>query len=80
MWGGDLPDNRQWGRIVSEGKATGALFQSRTLAKWGGDPESAGLRDPDALDRLSSAERQECRALWSGLDAVLAQARVQFAR
>jgi hypothetical protein len=35
----------------------------------------AGLRDHDALDKLSPAERNECRALWGDIDALLNSAR-----
>jgi hypothetical protein len=34
----------------------------------------AGLRDPDALEKLPLAERQEWRALWGDLDAQLERA------
>ena len=30
-----------------------------------------GLRDPNALDKLPPAERQECRTLWRDLDVRL---------
>jgi tetratricopeptide (TPR) repeat protein len=45
------------------------------LAQWQKNPDLAGLRDPDALAKLSPAERQECRALWNDLDALLKRAR-----
>ena len=35
----------------------------------------AGLREPDALDKLSPDERQECRTLWRDLDALLERAK-----
>jgi serine/threonine-protein kinase len=41
----------------------------KTLAPWRDDPDLAGLRDADALERLPPAERLECRALWDDLAA-----------
>ncbi len=29
-----------------------------------GDPDLAGLREADTLERLPPAEREECQALW----------------
>jgi hypothetical protein len=33
-------------------------------ASWRQNPHLAGLRDPDALGKLPTTERQECRTLW----------------
>jgi hypothetical protein len=38
---------------------------------WWDDPNLAGLRDPSALAGLPPAERRECQALWSDLEARL---------
>jgi hypothetical protein len=48
---------------------------SEKLAWWRKDPDLAGLRDPDALEKLPPAERQECRTLWSDHNALLERAR-----
>jgi hypothetical protein len=45
------------------------------LTHWQGDPALAGLREPGALARLPAAERQECRALWQEVAAVLKRGR-----
>jgi hypothetical protein len=45
-------------------------FAKRMLEHWLVDPDLAGLRDPEALDRLPTAERQQCRTLWNDVDAV----------
>jgi serine/threonine-protein kinase len=42
-----------------------------TLERWAADPDLAGLRDPAGLERLTPAERQECRDLWRDHDALL---------
>jgi hypothetical protein len=41
----------------------------RALSQWRREPDLAGLRDAGLLARLPATERQECRALWSDLDA-----------
>jgi tetratricopeptide (TPR) repeat protein len=46
----------------------------KALNHWRDDPDLAGLRDPGALDQLPQDERQECRALWSDLEAQLGAA------
>jgi hypothetical protein len=38
---------------------------------WRADPDLAGLRQPESLDKLSADERQECTALWSEVEALL---------
>jgi eukaryotic-like serine/threonine-protein kinase len=53
---------------LEEGPAAERAKVQQTLAAWRVDPGLAGLRDPDALERLPPAERQDCRALWSELD------------
>jgi hypothetical protein len=34
----------------------------------------AGLREPDALDKLPAGEREECVALWKEVDTVFRRA------
>jgi hypothetical protein len=41
------------------------------LARWPDEPDLAGLREPRALDQLPVDERQECRDLWSEVEARL---------
>jgi serine/threonine-protein kinase len=43
----------------------------RTLMRWQTSADLAGLREPSALDKLPPAERQECRTLWSDVDALV---------
>jgi serine/threonine protein kinase/tetratricopeptide (TPR) repeat protein len=47
-----------------------ALIQP-TLELWLADHDLAGLREPEALDRLRPDERQNCQALWSEVNALL---------
>jgi hypothetical protein len=64
-----------WAKKLDSGLAADRAQVYQTLTGWRGDPALAGLRDPDALAKLSPAERQECRTLWSDLDALLHRAR-----
>jgi serine/threonine-protein kinase len=64
-----------WGKILESGPAAGRAQVRMRLAGWREDSDLAGLREPDALDKLSPAERQDCRTLWSDLDALLRRAR-----
>jgi eukaryotic-like serine/threonine-protein kinase len=47
----------------------------RTLIDWQVEPALTGLRDPGALEKLSSSERLECQSLWSDVDALLKRAK-----
>jgi Flp pilus assembly protein TadD len=64
-----------WAKKLESGREEDRAEVQKTLARWRKDPTLAGLRDPDALEKLSPAERQECRTLWSNLDALLKRAR-----
>jgi hypothetical protein len=44
------------------------------LGLWRADRDFAGLREPDALKRLSSEEREKWIVLWKQIDDVLARA------
>jgi hypothetical protein len=41
------------------------------LTHWQHDPDLAGLRDKDAVDRLPQPERDACRKLWADVAALL---------
>jgi hypothetical protein len=43
----------------------------RSLSNWKIDPDLAGLRDLAALEKLTPSERQECRIIWSDVEALL---------
>jgi serine/threonine-protein kinase len=64
-----------WAKKLDGGLAADRAAVREALTQWRADPELAGLRDPAALDQLPPAERQECRALWGDLDALLRRAR-----
>jgi serine/threonine-protein kinase len=44
-----------------------------TLAHWEDDSDLAGLREPASLNHLPPDERQQCRALWSDVQARLTE-------
>jgi len=46
----------------------------KIVTHWRVDPDLAGLRNPDALDKMPPAERQECRELFRDLDILLQRA------
>lgn len=50
-----------------------ALVQ-QTLRHWQDDADLAGLRDKDALAKLSQAEREAWQRLWQDVDKTLARA------
>jgi serine/threonine-protein kinase len=60
---------------LAGGVAADRFLVQKTLSRWRTDPDLAGLRDPEALDRLPPDERQECAALWGNIDALLKRAR-----
>jgi serine/threonine protein kinase/tetratricopeptide (TPR) repeat protein len=63
-----------WARGLDSGPGADRARAQRGLAHCWSDPDLAGLRDQDALDKLPPAERQECRALWGDIDALLKRA------
>jgi hypothetical protein len=46
----------------------------KPLRHWRTDPDLAGVRDTDALARVSESERREWLALWGTVDALIERA------
>jgi serine/threonine-protein kinase len=69
-------DIADWDKKVDMGTAADRIQAEKALSQWREDPDLAGLREIDALDRLSANERKECNALWSEVAALLTRARV----
>jgi serine/threonine-protein kinase len=67
-------DLTAWAKKVDTGTEAERIRARKTLAPWRDDPDLAAMRDPAALGKLAPAERQECRALWRDLDALLERA------
>jgi serine/threonine-protein kinase len=68
-------DLAAWAKKLVCGPAADRALVQQTLMHWRAKPDVAGLRDHDALDKLPPAERNECRALWGDIDALLKSAR-----
>jgi tetratricopeptide (TPR) repeat protein len=62
-----------WARLSRQGEV-GPGRLARQLGRWQSDPNLAGLREKDALARLSAEERQACAKLWADVTALLKRA------
>jgi hypothetical protein len=67
----DLAD---WTKKVETGTEAERIQAQRTLAPWRDDPDLAGLRDADTLQKLTSDERQDYHSLWQEVAALLRRA------
>ncbi len=67
----DLAD---WGKKIDTGAAADRIHAEKAMTQWQETPRFCGLREPDALDRLSADEGKECVALWSGVAALISRA------
>ena len=67
-------DLAAWAKKVDTGTAADRIQAQKTLAPWRDDPDLAALRNAETLERLTPSERQECRALWQDLAALLRRA------
>jgi serine/threonine-protein kinase len=66
-------DLSSWARLVA-GNKVGPSRLARTLSHWQKDADLAGLREAEALRRLSAEERQACQRLWADVAALLERA------
>ena len=62
-----------WGKKLDAEPAAKASVES-ALKRWRTDPDLAGLREPDFLERLPVAESRACRKLWKEIDAQIERA------
>ncbi len=69
-------DLAAWAKKVDTGTAADRIQARKTLASWRDDPDLAGLRDADALERLPPEEGQECQVLWRDFDDLLTRVRI----
>jgi serine/threonine-protein kinase len=67
-------DLAEWAEKVDKGTEADRIQARKTLASCRDDPDLAALRDADALESLSPAERQDCRDLWQDFAKVLRRA------
>jgi serine/threonine-protein kinase len=63
-----------WAKKAKTGTAAERIQAQKTLSPWQVDPDLAGLRDAETLEKLPPSERQECRALWQDVAALLRRA------
>jgi serine/threonine-protein kinase len=63
-----------WTKTLEGSSAPAVSFAAILLKNWQSAPELAGLREPDALDRLPADERSDCVALWRDVRVVLERA------
>jgi tetratricopeptide (TPR) repeat protein len=64
-------DLAAWDMKVDTGTEADRIHARKTLAPWRDEPDLAGLRDMEPLERLPPSERQECQALWQEVAALL---------
>jgi serine/threonine-protein kinase len=64
-----------WGKKLDSNPAANRLVQ-KTLMHWQADPDLAGLREPGALNKLSTDESKECLALWKEAEDVARRAQL----
>jgi eukaryotic-like serine/threonine-protein kinase len=64
-------DLAAWARKLDGGTAADRDLARRRLMGLLADPDLAGLREPDALEKLSVEEREEWLALWKEVGALL---------
>jgi serine/threonine-protein kinase len=57
-------DLTAWTKKVADGTPADPIQAQRMLAGWRQNAHLAGLRDADALNKLSPAERQQWQVLW----------------
>jgi serine/threonine-protein kinase len=60
-----------WGKALDNGNAQTKADVRWRMQFWQTDGDFAGLREPGALEALSPDEREECRALWQEVAALL---------
>jgi serine/threonine-protein kinase len=60
-----------WGKALDNRSAQTKAEVRRRMQFWQADSHLAGLREPSALEGLSSDERKECLALWQEVAALL---------
>jgi serine/threonine-protein kinase len=53
-----------WKKKLAERDTVDRALVRRQMTRWQADPDLAGLRDLPELTKLSTAEREECLALW----------------
>ena len=63
-----------WGKKIDSDPAAKESTEN-ALKRWLTDPDLAGLREPDLLDKLPVAESLACREMWREISAQIERAR-----
>jgi tetratricopeptide (TPR) repeat protein len=64
-------DLTAWAGVVDKGPAKDRPLARQALQKWQNDPELAGLRDKDGLEKLPEAERKGWTQFWDDVAGLL---------
>ena len=67
-------EREAWTKLLDGNDPTTRDLVARTLQHWNSDPDLAGIRDPEALAKLTETERTAWRDLWADVDALLKRA------
>jgi serine/threonine-protein kinase len=67
-------DVAAWATKMNTGTVADRIQTRKTISAWRDDPDLAGLRDAQLLQKLPPSERQDCQALWQELAALLSRA------
>jgi tetratricopeptide (TPR) repeat protein len=66
-----------WSKLIESGRPGDRWAIAKILGYWRNDTDLAGVRDADALEGLPEAEREAWRALWAGVEDLLARAKAR---
>jgi serine/threonine-protein kinase len=77
-----IADLTLWSKMVATatGSETARDLVKKTLAQWQKEPDLAGLRELNALNKLPAEERKECIALWQSVANLLERAQAPAAK
>jgi hypothetical protein len=64
-----------WAKRLDGGDPMLREQAAQTLQHWKSDVDLTGIRNPEALTKLSDAKRKQWQALWASVDAMLSKAR-----
>ena len=60
-----------WAKVLDAGDAQARSVVAQNLQHWQADPDLAGVRDRNAIEKLPADERRAWEALWKDVDALL---------
>lgn len=60
-----------WTKLIESGPPQARTAFVRTLGHWKQDPDLMGIRDAEALAKLSADEQKSWRTLWADVESLL---------